>query len=95
MPLKVGEWEGEPPGWLSQQGTIARPGLSLAPGPGLPHTPEMPLHGQRDPWDRIHELGTAGASEIGASHAAGGCELEQPPWGTVWRGLDRFHGGLA
>ena len=25
------EWEGEPPGWLSQQGAFARPGLSLAP----------------------------------------------------------------
>ena len=37
MPLKVGEWEGEPPGWLSQQGTVAPPGLSLALGPGLPH----------------------------------------------------------
>ena len=37
MPLKVGEWEGEPPGWLESTGNVARPGLSLAPGPGLPY----------------------------------------------------------
>ena len=36
MPLKVGEWEGEPPGWLESTGNIARPDLSLAPGPGPP-----------------------------------------------------------
>ena len=36
MPLKVGEWEGEPPGWLESTGNVARPGLSLAPGPGPP-----------------------------------------------------------
>ena len=35
MPLQVGDWEGEPPGWLSQQGAVAQPGLSLAPGSGL------------------------------------------------------------
>ena len=39
MPLQVGEWEGEPPGWLSQQGAVAQPGLSLAPGSGLLHFP--------------------------------------------------------
>ena len=35
--LESGEWEGEPPGWLESTGNIARPGLSLAPGPGPPH----------------------------------------------------------